>query len=272
MTRLFLILSSLAYTLLIPGFVFAIEVENVFPSATLSIFFSERLDEDTPSSNLYFKNGDGTKVLIAKNVEDAQLSKDCQYIVFDQYSDTNGDKLITFDDIPELYISKTDGTNKLKLTADLKNSGQPSWSPDGNHISFRSERSGTGEVWIMNPDGTSQKQITTKANWAGHVKWSPDGKYIAFYSSDANGSYLSVIRPDGTGFRRLSSDVGNGWMITWTNKGEIVFPMEIGKDKQRSYSIDPNKKELINITGNDILFEDRKKCGWPLVNQKQYEW
>jgi thiosulfate/3-mercaptopyruvate sulfurtransferase len=36
----------------------------------------------------------------------------------------------------------------------------PSWFPDGQHIAFQSDRSGTKQIWVMKADGTEPRQIT----------------------------------------------------------------------------------------------------------------
>jgi len=36
----------------------------------------------------------------------------------------------------------------------------PAWFPDGKHIVFQSDRSGTMQLWVMNADGTGARQLT----------------------------------------------------------------------------------------------------------------
>ena len=36
----------------------------------------------------------------------------------------------------------------------------PSWSPDGNKITFYSNRDGNSEIYVMNADGTGQTRLT----------------------------------------------------------------------------------------------------------------
>ena len=60
----------------------------------------------------------------------------------------------------------------------------PDISPDGRHILFQSNRSGTWQVWRMQRDGTQIVRVTNNANNDRQPAWSPDGKLVA-YSSDA---------------------------------------------------------------------------------------
>jgi hypothetical protein len=57
------------------------------------------------------------------------------------------------------------GSSSFDPTGTKRHSGgsrqDPSWSPEGKHIAYRSERDdGTPEIWVMDADGTSQRRLT----------------------------------------------------------------------------------------------------------------
>jgi len=58
----------------------------------------------------------------------------------------------------------------------------PSWSPDGKHIVYWSDRSGEYELWICNADGSEKekKLIQLGKGYRYKIHWSPDSKKIAF--------------------------------------------------------------------------------------------
>src|SRR5438093_13225335 len=95
---------------------------------------------------------------------------------------------IAFDNFDDVWAIDADGTDLIRLTHCPGPDFDPSWSPDGTQIAFRSERSGQPEVWVMNADGTGQRQLAAGLSPA----WSPDGSLIAF----SGRAGLSVIRPD----------------------------------------------------------------------------
>jgi dipeptidyl aminopeptidase/acylaminoacyl peptidase len=101
---------------------------------------------------------------------------------------------IAFDNFDDVWTIGADGTDLTRLTHSPGPDFDPSWSPDGTRIAFRSERSGEPEIWVMNADGAEQRRLAAGLSPA----WSPDGSLIAF--AGASGS-LSLIRPDGTGLR-----------------------------------------------------------------------
>ena len=63
---------------------------------------------------------------------------------------------IAFDNFEDVWTIDADGTDLTRLTRAPYPEFDPSWSPDGTEIAFRSERSGEPEIWIMNADGTGR--------------------------------------------------------------------------------------------------------------------
>jgi TolB protein len=58
----------------------------------------------------------------------------------------------------------------------------PEYAPDGQHIYYNADASGTMQLWRMRPDGSGKEQLTFDEynNWFPHI--SPDGRWIAFVS------------------------------------------------------------------------------------------
>jgi hypothetical protein len=66
------------------------------------------------------------------------------------------------------------------LTNGVGNSRYPSWSPDGTHLAFASDRSGTWQIYVMTATGADVTQVTTGTRPHIQPVWSPNGKLIAF--------------------------------------------------------------------------------------------
>ena len=123
------------------------------------------------------------------------------------------DGRIAFDNFDDVWTINPDGTDLTRLTNSPEPEFDPSWSPDGTQIAFRSERSGEPEIWVMKADGTGQRRLTAGLSPA----WSPDGSLIAF----SGRAGLSVIRPDGTGLRVLPHTEG-GEYPSWSPDGSRI--------------------------------------------------
>jgi TolB protein len=71
----------------------------------------------------------------------------------------------------DIYLMDIASKQWVQLTHDGGRNDFPCWSPDGRHIIFQSNRSGTTQIWTMLADGTSQKQLTfigsnSQPNWS----------------------------------------------------------------------------------------------------------
>jgi Tol biopolymer transport system component len=129
---------------------------------------------------------------------------------------------IAFDNFDDVWTIDSDGTHLARLTRSPGPEFDPSWSPDGTQIAYRSERSGEPEIWVMNADGTDGRRLAAGLSPA----WSPDGSLIAF--SGRGG--LSVIRPDGTGLRALPHTEGGEYPSWSPDSSRIAFNSNLTGD------------------------------------------
>jgi len=85
---------------------------------------------------------------------------------------------------------------------------EPSWSPDGKWIAFRSIRDDNHEIYIVKPNGESVTNLTNDPATDIEPAWSPDGKWIVFGSLRAGNSNfdLYMMKPDGSDLQRLTAD------------------------------------------------------------------
>lgn len=72
----------------------------------------------------------------------------------------------------QVYLMNPDGSGIQQLTTAGSNE-DPSWSPDGRHLVFTSNRSGTKDVYVMHADGSGQKRLTRNAENNFGPDWSP---------------------------------------------------------------------------------------------------
>lgn len=101
-----------------------------------------------------------------------------------------------------------EGADPVRFTAGPKDT-QPRWSPDGRHLAFISNRSGSNQLWLLSMDGGEARQLTRIRGGVQNPVWSPDGRTIAFTANLTEAG----LQPEGEDaeeqdlFRKFTRDV-----------------------------------------------------------------
>jgi hypothetical protein len=99
----------------------------------------------------------------------------------------------------------------------------PSFSADGERISFVSNRSGEYDLWVSNRDGSNTRQLTNIGSISGTNSWSPDGKWIGF-DWNHNGKWdAAIISPEGGLPRALTNSDYTESSTTWSRDGRHLY-------------------------------------------------
>ncbi len=105
-----------------------------------------------------------------------------------------------------VWVLKPDGSAVTEIVSSDKWAAiNPSWSPDGKHITFATvhkspesqaeQRAWAGDdVWIVNADGTGLYQLTTDAGPEWNPRWSSDGR-IYFVARRDGVQNIHSVRP-----------------------------------------------------------------------------
>lgn len=78
----------------------------------------------------------------------------------------------------------------MQLTQSGARNGQPFYSPDGEWISFVSNRSGSWQIWLLSSAGGTARQLTRSRGPVGWPSWTHDGDSILYYARTDRGHRL----------------------------------------------------------------------------------
>jgi Tol biopolymer transport system component len=131
----------------------------------------------------------------------------------------------------DIYLIRTDGSQRTQLTTAPGNDFSPAWSPDGARIIFRTTRDGDDEIYVMNADGSDQTNLSrSPASEERSPAWSPDGRQIALSSQGGTDIFILPVdlaeqARNNTKWKRLTSDrPGGDEYPAWSPDGtKIAF-------------------------------------------------
>lgn len=122
---------------------------------------------------------------------------------------------------------------------------EPTFSPDGKEIAYRSNLNGNYQVWIVPVEGGFPRLVTNGDGSVHGVQWSPvDKDWLAFGIGQGElESQLYVVHPDGTGLKLLTPVPGSRTQgPDWTADGKYLFGFSNARAKSNEQPcfIDPS--------------------------------
>ncbi|HEY3835486.1 MAG TPA: protein kinase [Bryobacteraceae bacterium] len=145
------------------------------------------------------------------------LSRDGKFIAF--ASDRAGN------DNLDIWLKQIGGRELIQLTKDPADETDPSFSPDGTHVAFRSERDGGGIYVVQTLGGDPVLLIQGGRN----PRYSPDGKWIAYWTGRYEESYVPgsskvfVIDSNGGQPRQIHPEVTVAQFPVWSPHGDALM-------------------------------------------------
>lgn len=122
----------------------------------------------------------------------------------------------------DIWLLDAKGRAVKNLTQNEADDLDPSWSPDGRHIAFVSNRTGQPQIYVMKSDGSDVQRMT----WAGAYNtgpdWGPNGRIVY---SGLRGSAVDILTVDANKqMQRLTPGRGKRSLEpTWGSSGRRVI-------------------------------------------------
>lgn len=158
----------------------------------------------------------------------------------------NGDRLAFANSFDNVNIWRKDlfhpDSPGVKLLVSTREQTNPTYSPDGTHIAFESNRGGVPEIWVSDSDGSNLVQVSRLNNYAtGTPHWSPDGRKLAFDSWIRGHAEVYVVDFSELMPRKLDTNFSVMFQPSWSHDGRwIYFLSFVGGEAPKVYRCSEN--------------------------------
>ena len=124
-----------------------------------------------------------------------------------------------FDNIPQLCVMGTDGSNPTPLGVPSERNASPRWSPDGTRIVYHDS---SFDVWVVDADGSNARKLIGGVDADGMPAWSPDGSRISYVGLGPEAPFhldIWTVDTDGEKVRRITNDAAKEVFPVWSPDG-----------------------------------------------------
>jgi Tol biopolymer transport system component/DNA-binding winged helix-turn-helix (wHTH) protein len=178
------------------------------------IFSSKR--ENRPGLWRVPASGGAPKLALAQYAQFLGISPAGDRLAYSQWSaDTN---IWRFD------LTDSGANPAGPMIASTRADLSPQYSPKGDRVAFRSDRTGTDEIWICDADGRNPRVVT---HWRGPLtgspRWSPDSKRIAFDSRPGGSSQIFVVPESGGEPSQITVAAYDNTVPSWSHDGRFIY-------------------------------------------------
>ncbi len=155
----------------------------------------------------------------------------------------------------DIFWQRVGGKNSVNLTKDSPaDDTQPAYSPDGNFIAFRSERTPRG-IYVMEATSENVKRV---ADFGQNPSWSPDNKNVVVGVDPISHPSVRSIMPSPlwiinveTQAKRLLTE-GDAVQPSWSPHGNRIayWGMQLGSGQRDIWTISAVGGEPLQITND----------------------
>ena len=159
-------------------------------------------------------------------------------------------------------VERQNTNTPTKIISSTRLEEHPQYSPNGEKIAFRSNRSGSTEIWVSDTTGQNALQLTNfGGSFPKNPRWSPDGRFIAFDLSVGGNADIYITSTDGGNPHRLTTDVTDEIEPSWAKDGRYIYFSSNRTGRNEIWKMIVTGGEAVQITREGGLISSESSDG-----------
>jgi TolB protein len=157
--------------------------------------------------------------------------------------------VLTKDGGSQIYTANADGSGLKRITHTGTINTEPSFSADGRHIYFTSDRGGSAQIYRTTVDGTGPpERISFQGRFNARPVISPNGQFMSFVAQ-RDGRFVIGVRELASGDEILVSDGPKDDSPSFApNSKWIIFSSRInGREALSAVSVDGKIRTRLSL-------------------------
>lgn len=155
----------------------------------------------------------------------ADFSADGRFVAYDQPSEDEGA------DQRDIFVVELAGGRSTRIVDDASHDFVLGWAPDGEHLLYSSDRTGTPGVWLLPVSGgrpTGDPALVLPDAWGvAPAGFLPDGRYMYGVETEVRGVYVATLGDDYGSVVTPPSPANRGrlgatFYPTWSPDGQYI--------------------------------------------------
>lgn len=156
----------------------------------------------------------------------------------------------TPEDYNQLCMLNADGSGYVRLTQRQYNDYYPSFAPDGQSITYVSNRHGQFSVFILDLVSLAEQQITNMEELSNATapEFRPDGGWIVFAMKVWDDSSIWLVQPDGGDLHALTDKEHNEIDPAWSPDGSQIAFAAVRNSYVELFVMDADGNNIRQVT------------------------
>ena len=154
----------------------------------------------------------------------------------------------------QLIVADADGENQRLVLESRYPLMSPSWSPDGQWLSYVSFENKRSAIYVQFVRSGERRQVSARAGINGAPVWSPDGKKLALTLGGSSGNPdIYTLELQTQNLTRLTDDPSIDTEPCWSPDGKFIYFTSDRAGGPQIYRIGVNpgdRPKRITFTGN----------------------